>query len=87
MPAALFVVFQAALLDTQDDDSHRSRACQQGLEMGFYQDPYSDFGRLTTEMMRAVRLVVDTGNNTLSPLATDITMIDPIRWHWLIDVA
>jgi uncharacterized protein (DUF885 family) len=39
--------------------------------MGFYQDPYSDFGRLTTEMMRAVRLVVDTGNNALSPLATD----------------
>jgi len=32
-----------------------------GKEMGFYQDPYSDFGRLTTEAWRAVRLVTDTG--------------------------
>src|SRR6476469_4806016 len=32
-----------------------------GKEMGFYQNPYSNYGRLDDEMWRAARLVVDTG--------------------------
>ncbi|MFI5183408.1 MAG: DUF885 domain-containing protein, partial [Vicinamibacteria bacterium] len=32
-----------------------------GKEIGFYKDPYSDYGRLQDSMLRAIRLVVDTG--------------------------
>jgi uncharacterized protein (DUF885 family) len=35
-----------------------------GKEIGFFQDPASDYGRLNLELMRAVRLVIDTGINT-----------------------
>ena len=34
---------------------------QLGKEIGFYRDPYSDYGRLEADMWRAIRLVVDTG--------------------------
>ena len=33
-------------------------------EIGFYEDPYSDFGRLAMELWRSIRLVVDTGIHT-----------------------
>lgn len=34
-----------------------------GKDVGFYSDPYNDYGRLQNEMLRAIRLVVDTGLN------------------------
>ena len=44
-----------------------------GKEMGFYQDPYSEFGHLSLELWRAVRLVTDTGLHAeaLDPRAGD----------------
>jgi uncharacterized protein (DUF885 family) len=63
-----------------------------GKEMGFFQDPYSDFGRLAAELWRATRLVVDSGlhykrwsrqqaiayldENTPSPHSTNEAAVD-----------
>ncbi len=47
-------------------------------EMGFYQDPYSDFGRLAMELWRAARLVVDTGLHSKQWTREEAT-------QWLLD--
>ncbi len=48
-------------------------------EMGFYQDPYSDFGRLADELWRACRLVVDTGIHAADKKWTREKAIDYLR--------
>ncbi len=54
-----------------------------GKEVGFYQDPYSDYGRLQNEMWRAVRWVVDTGAH--SQHWTRQQMVDFFHEHTAMD--
>ena len=54
-----------------------------GKEIGFYQDPYSDYGRLEADMWRAIRLVIDTGVH--SEHWTRQQMIDYFHEHSAID--
>jgi uncharacterized protein (DUF885 family) len=52
-------------------------------ELGFYKDPYSDYGRLNDEMLRAIRLVLDTGVHFLH--WTRPQMVDYFRAHGSMD--
>jgi uncharacterized protein (DUF885 family) len=52
-------------------------------ELGFYKDPYSDYGRLNDEMLRAIRLVLDTGVHSLR--WTRAQMVDYFRAHGSMD--
>ena len=54
-----------------------------GKEIGFYQDPYSDYGRLEADIWRAIRLVVDTGVH--SQHWTRQQMVDFFHDHSAID--
>ncbi len=54
-----------------------------GKEAGFYQDPYSEYGRLQNEMWRAVRWVVDTGVH--SQHWTRQQMVDYFHEHTAMD--
>jgi uncharacterized protein (DUF885 family) len=54
-----------------------------GKEIGFYQDPYSDYGRLEADIWRAIRLVVDTGVH--SQHWTRQQMVDYFHEHSTID--
>ena len=54
-----------------------------GKEVGFYQDPYSEYGRLQNEMWRAVRWVVDTGVH--SKHWTRQQMVDFFHEHTAMD--
>lgn len=52
-------------------------------ELGFYKDPYSNYGRLNDEMLRAIRLVLDTGVHSLH--WTRVQMVDYFRAHGSMD--
>jgi uncharacterized protein (DUF885 family) len=54
-----------------------------GKDIGFYQDPYSDYGRLEGDIWRAIRLVVDTGVH--SQHWTRQQMVDYFHQHSSID--
>jgi len=54
-----------------------------GKEVGFYQDPYSEYGRLGNEMWRSIRLVVDTGVHYKH--WTRQQMVDYFREHTAMD--
>ncbi|HEX7157463.1 MAG TPA: DUF885 domain-containing protein [Edaphobacter sp.] len=54
-----------------------------GKQIGFFQDPYSDYGRLEADMWRAIRLVVDTGVH--SKRWTRQQMVDFFHDHSAID--
>ncbi len=54
-----------------------------GKEVGFYQDPYSDYGRLEADIWRAIRLVVDTGVHSQG--WTRQQMVDYFKAHSGID--
>ncbi len=56
-----------------------------GKEAGFYQDPYSEYGRLENEMWRSVRLVVDTGVHAQHWSRQQ--MVEFFRHHTAIDQA
>ena len=54
-----------------------------GKEVGFYQNPYNDYGRLNDEMLRAIRLVVDTGLHSKRWTRDDV--VKYFRDHSAID--
>jgi uncharacterized protein (DUF885 family) len=54
-----------------------------GKDIGFYTDPYSDYGRLEADIWRAIRLVVDTGVH--SQHWTRQQMVDYFHEHSAID--
>ena len=68
---------------TAFDEGWGLYAEQLGKDLGFYQDPYSDYGRLESDMWRAIRLVVDTGVH--SQHWTRQQMVDFFHDHSAID--